>query len=204
MYFFVELSERNADILKKMIKDDFPDKENVHVVREDCNKKLHDLAQFLRTKGKNYKVLAFIDPFGMSIKWHSLEVLKGLNIDLWILIPTGIGPNRLLKRNGNIPESWLTKLESFLGLPKKEIKSIFYKKPDQTNLFGFDEFQKEKHSIERLHEIYRMQLKKVFNFVSDSFVLKNQKNSILYHFLLASNNATAIKIANNIIKPYKL
>ncbi|GMT46262.1 MAG: hypothetical protein IEMM0006_2094 [bacterium] len=72
------------------------------------------------------------------------------------------------------------------------------------NLFGIDEYQKEKHSVELLHEICRKQLNNVFSFVSDSFVLKNQKNSISYHFLLASNNATAVKIANDIIKPYKL
>ncbi len=204
MYYFVELNSHNADALEEKIKNEFSEKEKVYIVREDCNKKLYDLARFLKGKGKNYKVLAFIDPFGMSIKWDALKSLKGLEIDLWILIPTGIGPNRLLKKNGIIRNSWLDKLESFLGLPKAEIKSRFYKKKSQLNLFGIDEYQKEKHSIERLHEIYREQLSNVFSFVSDSFVLKNQKNSILYHFLLASNNATAVEIANDIIKPYKL
>ncbi len=204
MYYFVELNSRNADALEKKIKIEFPEKKNVHIVREDCNKKLYDLAKFLKGEGENYKVLAFIDPFGMSIKWDSIRSLIGLGIDLWILIPTGIGPNRLLKKSGIIPEPWLEKLELFLGLPKEEIKSSFYKKKSQLNLFGIDEYQKEKHSVELLHEIYRKQLSNVFSFVSDSFVLRNQKNSILYHFLLASNNFTAVKIANDIIKPYKL
>ena len=42
--------------------------------------------------------LCFIDPYGMDLKWSSIEVLKGLGIDLWILVPTGIGVNRLLKK----------------------------------------------------------------------------------------------------------
>ncbi len=204
MYYFVEMNKKSAEALEKKIKLDFPGKKNAHVVKEDCNRKLHDLSRFLKEEGSVYKVLAFIDPFGMSIKWDSLEDLKGLGIDLWILIPTGVGPNRLLKRNGDIPDIWWNKLESFLGLPKTEIKRRFYKKSEQMNLFGLDEFEKEKDSIERLHKIYREQLGKVFRFVSDSFVLKNKRNSILFHFLLASNNANAVKIGNDIVAKYKL
>ena len=48
---------------------------------QDCNNKLIDLAGFLK-KNKNYKVLAFIDPYGMSVNWESLEALKGLSVDL--------------------------------------------------------------------------------------------------------------------------
>jgi hypothetical protein len=64
----------------------------------------------------------------MSLKWFSVEALKNLGIDLWILVPTGIGLNRLLKNNFDIEESWLNKLEIFLGMPRTEIKTIFINK----------------------------------------------------------------------------
>jgi three-Cys-motif partner protein len=113
MYYFVELKKKLAEKLKKSIDEKYPNKET-YVVAEDCNKKLESLAKFLKSeKGKKYKVLAFIDPKGMQVNWKSLEVLKNLPIDLWILTPTGVGTNRLLKKNGNIRDSWLKKLEDF-------------------------------------------------------------------------------------------
>jgi len=204
LYYFVELDKGSNELLEKHIRAKFGDNRNIHIVKDDCNKKLIDMAKFLKGEGKNYKVLAFIDPFGMSLKWESIKNLKGLGIDLWILIPTGIGANRLLKKDGNIPDSWLNKLEMFLGTPKTEIKKQFYRKKNQLNIFGIDEYEKEKDAISKLHEIYCEKLSQIFNFVSDSFVLKNRTNSIMFHFLRVSNNLTAIKIANDIIKPYKL
>jgi hypothetical protein len=34
-----------------------------------------------------------------------------------------------------------------------------------------------------------------------SFVLKNSMNSVMYHFMMATNNKVAHKIANEVIKP---
>jgi hypothetical protein len=63
----------------------------------------------------------------MSVNWSSIEKLKGLGIDLWMLIPTGIGVNRLLKKDGNLSEAWVKKLETFLGINREKIMDTFYK-----------------------------------------------------------------------------
>jgi hypothetical protein len=39
-------------------------------------------------------------------------------MDMWVLVPTGLGVNRLLKNNGQISDAWLEKLEKFLGLDR--------------------------------------------------------------------------------------
>ena len=52
-------------------------------------------------KKENDIVLGFIDPKGMQLEWSSLEILRGLPIDLWILNPTS-GANRLLARDKKI------------------------------------------------------------------------------------------------------
>ncbi len=69
----------------------------------DFNEVIIKMVEFLKTKQySNFKTLAFIDPFGLEVKWNSIEMLKDLAIDMWILIPTGIGvPDQL-----NIPFSW--------------------------------------------------------------------------------------------------
>lgn len=203
MYYFVELDCSKKEKLEKTISTNYPYKQQVFVQAADCNEKLLDLAKFLKSKeGKNYKVLAFIDPYGMELKWKSLEALKDLGIDLWILVPTGVGANRLLKKDGNISDAWILRLVQFLGIDKEEIIKTFYQQYQNQTLFGTEDIvQKERNSIEKIHNLYKTRLKTIFKFVSDSFVMRNSKNSIMFHFFMATNNSTALKIANEIIKP---
>jgi three-Cys-motif partner protein len=200
LYYFVELNEDNAQNLRNTITKNFSDC-NAHVVSDDFNKKIADFANFLRKpEGKNYKVLAFVDPFGMDVNWKSIENLKGLDIDMWILVPTGIGVNRLLKKDNQINEKWLVKLQNFLGLSEQEIHDNFYKTRVVSTLFGEDIIvKKEQFAAEKANELYQAKLKTIFKNVSEGYVMKNSKNSILYHFICASNNPIAIKIANQII-----
>jgi three-Cys-motif partner protein len=206
IYYFVEKDDKNKSALEaSVISPDYFGK-NIHIVKDDCNKKLIDMADFLK-KNKKYRALAFIDPFGMTINWNSIEVLKNLGIDFWILVPTGVGVNRLLTKNiENIPKGWLVKLEKFLGLSGDEIIKHFYPSKTELTLFG-DETStiKESQSINKIGELYSQRLKTVFKFVSESFVMRNSNNSIMYHFMMATNNETALKLANEVIKPkYKL
>lgn len=85
IYYFVELNDEYKKELEKNINKNYFGK-NIHVVKEDCNKKLVDMASFLK-QYTNYRALVFIDPYGMTINWRSIESLKSLGVDLWILVP---------------------------------------------------------------------------------------------------------------------
>ena len=199
-YYFVEKDEKNKIELENIIKQNFPQK-RTYVVAEDCNKKLQSMANYLKGHSE-CRVLAFIDPYGMSLDWCSIECLKSLGIDLWILVPTGMGINRLLKKDGNISDAWLEKLERFLGLTKEVILDHFYKESKRLTLFGEETIiAKEENAIVKAADLYRKRLNTVFKFVSEPFAMKNSTNSIMYHFMMATNNKTAIKIANDVIKP---
>lgn len=199
-YYFVEKDENNKNELERIIKERFSDR-TYNVVNEDCNIKLLSMAEFLK-KNRSYRVLAFVDPYGMSVHWKSIEALRGLGVDLWILVPTGMGVNRLLKRDFKISEAWLLKLEQFLGLPRNEILDYFYKQTVTNTLFGEESMiTKEKDAIEKAGNLYRKRLNEVFQFVSEPYKMKNSTGTIMYHFMMASNNKAAQKIANDIIKP---
>jgi three-Cys-motif partner protein len=203
MYYFVEINEQHTKELQERIHKYYFGK-NAHVVQADCNEKLIKLAEYLKAN-KKYRALVFIDPYGMSINWNSIEALIDLGVDLWILIPTGIAVNRLLKKDGNISEAWLKKLESFLGINRDIIKAKFYKQFQMPDLFGDPDSQttltfKENNAIKKIHEVYKERLKTVFKFVSEPFVLRNSSNSIMYHFLMTTNNKNAFNIANDIVK----
>jgi three-Cys-motif partner protein len=200
-YYFVEKDLKNFNLLKENTKDSFKHKK-IHVIQEDCNIKIKALSKYLSyEKNKNYRTLAYVDPCGMQVEWSSIESLKGLNLDMWILVPTGLGVNRLLKNNGDISDAWLKKLELFLGLKKEEIINQFYvKSPSLFEDITF--FDKEVKAIEKSAEIYRNRLKEIFEYVSKPYELRNKSNSLMYHLFLTSNNKTAVKIGNDIVKKY--
>lgn len=201
-YYFVDKKKKFVDKLQKTIDTEFPSKKCSSTVEtSDCNKMLEYLAAYLQGSDSNHKALAFIDPCGMQLKWKSIECLKGLNIDMWILVPLGMGVNRLLKKDGNISDSWMKKLQEFLGLTSLEIKDAFYEDQPVLPLFGkeTEEVKKDK-TIEIAGELYRKRIRNVFKYVSKPFLMVNKKHNIMYHFLLGSNNRTAVKIANDLIK----
>lgn len=202
VYYFVEKDSDNINLLKKNTIDIFPNK-RIHVVETDCNEKIESMSKFLTsTKGKKYKTLAYIDPCGMQLNWSSLQTLEKLSVDAWILIPTGMGVNRLLKKDGKISDAWLTKLELFLGMEQKDILSYFYKEQVTPTLFGDEIKVQKEEAIERSAELYQERLKKLFKFVSKPYILKNSANSIMFHFLMVTNNSAAVKIANQIVSKY--
>ncbi len=115
-----------------------------------------------------------------------------MGVDLWKLVSTGMGINRLLKKDYDISESGLTKLETFLGLPRNEILEYFYKQKSTLTLFGQENLgEKEKHAIEKSGILYLKRLNEIFNVVSESFKMKNSPGTLMYHCMVASNNKTA-------------
>lgn len=201
-YYFVEKEENKASQLFKNTKDIFPEK-IIHIVNTDCNEKILSMSNFLKTrKGKNYKILAYIDPCGMQLSWKSLIALQELSVDVWILIPTGMGINRLLKKNGDISDAWIKKLELFLGMEKKEILEHFYKETVVWTLFGDKVVITKEEAVEKSAILYTERLKAIFKYVSNPYILRNKMNSTMFHFLMVSNNARAVEIANDIVKKY--
>jgi three-Cys-motif partner protein len=203
LYYFVEKEEGKATLLMQNTKDIFP-KKNIHIVNTDCNEKILSMSTFLKSyKGKKYKALAYIDPCGMQLSWNSLVALQELSVDAWILIPTGMGVNRLLKKDGKISNAWINKLELFLGMKKEDILDYFYKESTVYTLFGNEvKVTKEEEAIEKSAILYKNRLKDLFKYVSNPYVLKNKTNSIMFHFLMVSNNKGAVNIANDIVKKY--
>jgi three-Cys-motif partner protein len=202
MYYFVEKDTNHFKTLKENTKKKYTQK--IYVSNDDCNKKLEDLAQFL-LKNRKYKSLLYLDPYGTQIAWESLVGLKGLSVDMWILVPTGLAINRSLKNDGNnLVDAHVKGLIRFLGITEEEIKEHFYDKRITQNLFGKLEEQSVKKGriIERILLLYTNRLNTIFKHVSRPYVLKTEKNNVLYHFMLASNNEIAVKIANEIVDKF--
>jgi len=201
MFYFVEKDQEKANTLLETINKKFPEITQKFLVWGDCNKKLLDLADFLKMpENKNYRGVVFIDPYGMQIKMESLKALQGLHLDLWILVPTGTAINRLLGRKKMSPENWFTILGDFFGISPSEIKKRFYKPSRQLNIFGETELNKIDRAVDEVAKLYKERLNVIFKYVSNPLVMKNSKKATIFHFFMASNVAIAMKIANDIVK----
>lgn len=166
----------------------------------DANMELMTMSKAL-LKNRKLKALVLLDPFGMQLNWESIASLKNCGADVWILVPTGTIINRLLDGKGKLLLS--NKLQKFFGLSEEEIRSFFYENKTEATLFG-DEIicTKLPNAIPRIAELYVKRLKEIFKFVTEKpLVLSNTRGVPIFHFVFASNNATATKIANDIVGP---
>jgi len=116
------------------------------------------------------------------------------------LIPTGVIVNRLLDKSCELKHS--QKLQTFFGLNEDEIIELFYQKKTLTTLFGEEEIiRKVSSPIEKIAALYVQRLKTIWKFVTEKPLrLENSKGVPIFHFVFASNNGSALKIAKQIIK----
>lgn len=196
-YYFIDKNENSLSKLKAKLDEKF--KNRTIVYRSgDANHQISELAKAL--KSKEYAALVFLDPFGMQISWNSIAELKNTRSDVWILVPTGVIVNRLLDRKGKLQFS--EKLESFFGLPIDQIKTYFYEEQKVQTLFGEAELvTKVSQPITKIARLYAERMKTIWKHVTDEpLILKNSTGSPIFHFVFASNNQNAEKIAKQIIQ----
>jgi three-Cys-motif partner protein len=198
-YYFIDKKQSSLDKLKAKLNSKF-DLSNRHIEYRlgDANIWISQLAKALKTN--KYAALVFLDPFGMQIDWESIAELKGTRSDVWILVPTGVIVNRLLDKAGEL--KYIDKLESFFGLKEEEIKRLFYKQEIKQTLFGEEEYiSKISKPIEKISKLYVEQMKTIWKYVTEKPLRLDNRNGVpIFHFVFASNNQSAIKIANQIIK----
>jgi len=169
----------------------------------DCNKWLLELSNAMKLHKNDFASLVLLDPFGMQINWESIESLKDTRTDVWILIPTGVIVNRLLDKSCELKYS--QKLQSFFGLDEAEIIKYFYEKKTYSSLFGETEIiRKVSSPIEKIASLYSVRLKTIWKYVTEKPLrLENSRGVPIFHFVFASNNESALKIAKQIIKTVK-
>jgi three-Cys-motif partner protein len=200
-YIFIEKDEKRCAALEAL-RQEFPDKaDDIDVRHEDANQEIQDLC---KKNWSKHRAVLFLDPYGMQVEWPTIEaVAKTKAIDLWLLFPLGIGVNRLLKKSGDIPDSWRERLNILLGT--EDWYEEFYKVTTTRDLFGNEEKLVEKASMETIGRYFNDRLKTVFaGVVDEPGVLKNKVNNPLYLFCFAVGNergkSIALGIANHLLK----
>ena len=199
IYYFIDKNENSTRSLEERLSK-FKSAHTLSFRCGDANDMLQKMSEFMNTsQGRKHKALVLLDPFGMQVSWRSIINFKDTGTDFWILVPTGVIVNRLLDRKGELRH--IDKLKDFFGLNEQEIRSYFYQYRQEMTLFGeTDIIEKVKEPIGKIAQLYLERLKTVFTYViPEPLVLFNNMNVPIYHFVFASNNETAVKIAKEII-----
>ena len=105
--------------------------------------------------------MLFIDPFGMQLKWETVVAIGNTQaIDTWILFPVS-AVNRLLKKDGNIPDSWRRRLDIMFGEPAWF--DVFFPEQKSTTLFDSDMVVRRKIAdMDRIGEYFNRRLATAF------------------------------------------
>lgn len=198
-YYFIDIKEENCTRLELKLAQ-YPTTGLKQFRPGDANHWTEELANAMK-RDTRLKSLVLLDPFGMNIKWSTIESIAGKSVDLWILLPSGVIINRLLEKDGSLAHFEL--LEQFFGMEKEAIRNWFYDQVETQNLFGETEkwYEKKENPIKRIAELYTERLGEFFPFVTNQpLVMRNKNNVPIYHFVCASANKTAVKIAQQIIE----
>ncbi len=199
-YIFIE-ADKNSFLELKKLKDEFP-KHNIEFVNKDANESVKSICN--ETDWNKNRALVFLDPYGMNVEWTTIELIAHTEaIDMWILFPIGMGINRLLKNDGNIPISHRKKLDQFFG--RSDWFDEFYQLARQGSLFSEnDELEKRDDIFAEIEQYFIGCLKNIFPFVAKNpLPLYNSKKSLMYLLCFAAGNPNApkaLKIAEEILE----
>ena len=202
-YVFIEShAGRRAQL--ELLKNEFSEQaDSIQIRSGDANQQLRGIC---RADWASRRAVLFLDPYGMQVEWKTIEaVAKTKAIDMWLLFPVGIGVNRLLRRDADIPQTWRDRLTALLGTDAWF--NEFYSTETTRDLFGDEHTRVVKRAtIETIGKFFVDRLMTVFTEVSPKpLVLSNSKGSPLYLLCFAAGNPTgapiAMKIANHLLSP---
>jgi three-Cys-motif partner protein len=204
-YIFIERSAERCEQLEAL-KTEFPAlADDIDIRQGEANDVIQKLCAPL-TKWKSRRAVLFLDPYGMQVEWKTIEAVAATKaIDLWLLVPLGMGMNRLVTKSGRLPESWRQRMDAFLGTTAWYDE--FYKVDTKPTLFGEQQVQ-VKASMDVMAGYFNGRLKQVFaGVVDEPGVLWNSANNPLYLLCFAVGNERgkeiALRIANHLLKPLK-
>ncbi len=201
-YIFIEKDPEYLEKLKLYSLNKYPHLyDKVHFKNGDCNSILENICK--NTDWTKNRALLFLDPYGMSVDWKTLELISSTkSIDVWYLFPIG-AINRLLKKDGNINEKHRKKIDATLGT--EEWFDYIYKEDRQISFFDEPMMNKE-INFNSLGKYINKRLETIFPAVAKNpKMLYTRTNVPLFLFCFAISNESpkakqlALKLSEHIL-----
>lgn len=200
-YVYIEKRQSRSSALEHL-RSEFPDRA-IEILNEDANAAVQRICA--ETDWRSNRAVLFLDPYGMQVSWETLEVVAATKaIDVWMLYPTGMGLNRLLTKDGEIPIEWQQALDRSLGC--RDWREAFYREVKSLDLFGEATTTLVKDASTAKFEAFLLERwRTIFAGVApETLPLRNGKGQVMYLLCFACENPRgvdlAVKIARSVIK----
>lgn len=196
-YILIEKSRKRSEALLRL-KEEFPAR-NIQVLNEEANEAIQRICQ--SNDWQCNRAALFLDPYGMQVSWETLVAVAATKaIDVWVLYPSGMGMNRLLTKDGDIPPEWQETLDRFLGC--RNWRDAFYRFEETTDLFGNTTSDRVKDGgTEKFEGFFLDRLRTIFPGVApESVPLKNSRGQVMYLLCFACGNERGTEIAVRIAR----
>ena len=196
-YVFIDRSVGHIQDLK-VLRSEYPNRQ-IEVIYGDANEELVRLCQ--QTNWRGTRAAVFVDPYGMQVSWSTLEHLaKTQAVDIALLFPTG-SLNRLLKRDGEVPDEWARRIDDHLG--PCDWRSALYRPAHRKDLFDTSAAIEKSFDFAGLQAFVANRLRRVFPYVhEDAVPLRNSKGSVLFDLFIVCANPSekAISLVRKLAK----
>ncbi|HID82052.1 MAG TPA: three-Cys-motif partner protein TcmP [Thiotrichales bacterium] len=198
-YIFIENEKPKIAALKK-IQTNYPDR-NIEVIEGDANQVIRNLCASAHWGGQ--RAVLFLDPYGMEVDWHTLEVICATQaIDLWYLFPLSGLYRQATRKRINITEDKRQAINRILGT--NEWEQDIYSHSGQLTLLDNDEAEYDRIDVEGLIDYVSERLKQLFPGVSHGLLLKRDNIPMFTLYCAIANEqpkaiGLALKLANYII-----
>ena len=181
---FIERDEKNIAGLQKLVSQKKLQSARVH--HGDANTKTLDiLAQF----GDGDRALVFFDPFGLELKWGTLEAIatQPVYCDLFYLLPVYRVNTSIKNADRSILPHMRKSLEICLGMEESKIIGQVFSIETEKDLFGdLESVRRNEKAVEKL---FINRLRQIFCYVNEPpLKLVNSRNGHLFSLILCSNN----------------
>lgn len=197
-YVFVDTDEQKLSALRTFVESDTSLGRRVTYLVQDANDAIET---FVRSQNwQRTRALVFLDPFGMQVRWTTIETLgRSGGTDLWLLYPA-MAVQRMLPKKGVPSSANAHKLTEVLG---SDVWRNWYKPSPQASLFSPEATMVKSISLEQIAETVKDSMRRSFKDVSHRhLVLKNSLGAPLFLLLFATNKGgkTALRIAGDVMR----
>jgi three-Cys-motif partner protein len=204
-YYFIDMNKASLARLEKQVEEQHTDRiDRVHFRQGDVNEILPALVDAL--DNERHRAVVFADPYGMQLDWATVEAIaRKTIIDFWLLVPTGMGINRLATKNPTkITDAWGKRLDRFLG--ETGWRERWYEPNRMPDLFTGAEANQKVATIKAIDTDFQNRLRTVFPCVAEPVLHLQHGGRNMFSLMFACSNpsrpaqAAAKRIAESILK----
>lgn len=198
---FMDRNKRHCEALR-LLRNKYPNRK-IDIIEDDANVAIEQLVKSHRWN--NTRAVMFLDPYGMSVQWDTLQAIRGTNaIDVWYLVSLSGLFRQAARDHGAVDETKRVALTRMLGTTEWE--AVWYKRAESQDLFGqIDERHQRIANVEAIEAFVMEQLGTLFPKVLKPMRLNNERGAPQFALFFAISNSEpraiglATKIAGHIL-----